>query len=333
MHSVFLRTLRALESDSPRREAASFCLGIALTGAWLAWAMLGRVEVTVRTDLGRLESAGGVRPVQAIEAGEIVRWRLTPGTWYEAGDTLAWLDDRAERTSLAGLLGSFGVGTADEGQVVSVGFSVFNVLGTTATIVAIFFSKALAVRFGKRNVFMVGLAATALVTAVFAILPATAVTAMFACEILRQFAYGFTIPLLWAMMADVADFSEWKTGRRATAIVFAAIVFALKAGLGFGGAITGYVLTLYGYVPNVAQGSTALEGIRLTMSVFPAVTFAPSAEATATFARNTSEVSPIPASSRLSAIRRCSRVSETPCSATSANCRAVTTSRTAATTR
>ena len=65
--------------------------------------------------------------------------------------------------------------------------------------------------------------------------------------------YGFTIPLLWAMMADVADYSEWKTGRRATGIVFSAIVFALKAGLGFGGAITGYVLSLYGYVPNVAQ--------------------------------------------------------------------------------
>ncbi len=156
----------------------------------------------------------------------------------------------------------------------SVGFSVFNVLGTLATIIAIFFSKALAVRFGKRNVFMVGLAVTALLTSVFAVLPATAVTAMFVSEILRQFAYGFTIPLLWAMMADVADFSEWKTGRRATAIVFAAIVFALKAGLGFGGAITGYVLTLYGYVPNVAQGATALDGIRLTMSVFPAVTFA-----------------------------------------------------------
>ena len=56
---------------------------------------------------------------------------------------------------------------------------------------------------------------------------------------LRQFAYGFTIPLLWAMMADVADYSEWKNRRRATGVVFSAIVFGLKAGLGFGGAIGG----------------------------------------------------------------------------------------------
>ena len=163
---------------------------------------------------------------------------------------------------------------ADDGSLVSLGFSIFNVLGTLATILAIFFSKALAVKYGKRNVFIWGLIGTVFFTAVFYVLPATAAPAMFLCEILRQFAYGFTIPLLWAMMADVADFSEWKTGRRATAIVFSAIVFALKAGLGFGGAITGYVLTLYGYVPNVAQGPDALVGIRNAMSVFPAITFA-----------------------------------------------------------
>jgi len=180
----------------------------------------------------------------------------------------------ADKASLARLLGSFGVNPADEAAVVSFAFSAFNVLGTLATIVAIFFSKALSTKFGKRNLFIAGLGGTILFTAIFALLPATAVTAMFVSEMLRQFAYGFTIPLLWAMMADVADYSEWKTGRRATAIVFAAIVFALKAGLGFGGAITGYVLSLYGYVPNVSQAASALDGIRLTMSVFPAITFA-----------------------------------------------------------
>jgi GPH family glycoside/pentoside/hexuronide:cation symporter len=153
-------------------------------------------------------------------------------------------------------------------------FSWFNVLGTTATIVGIFFSKGLAVRYGKRNVFMAGLAGTTLFTAAFLPLAPGAVTLMFAAEILRQFVYGFTIPLLWAMMADVADYSEWKNRRRATAIVFSAIVFALKAGLGFGGAMTGYVLAHYGYLPNMDQTARALEGIRYTMSIFPAVTFA-----------------------------------------------------------
>jgi Na+/melibiose symporter-like transporter len=152
-------------------------------------------------------------------------------------------------------------------------FSLFNVLGTSSTIIGIFFSKGLAMRFGKRNVFVGGLAGTAVFTALFIFLPPTAVELMFAAEMLRQFVYGFTIPLLWAMMADVADYSEWKNKRRATGIIFSAIVFALKAGLGFGGAITGYVLTLYGYAPNVAQTGSALNGIVMTMSIFPAITF------------------------------------------------------------
>jgi len=111
-------------------------------------------------------------------------------------------------------------------------------------------------------------------TALFIFLARTSIPLIFAVEMLRQLAYGFTIPLLWAMMADVADYSEWKNRRRATAIVFSAIVFGLKAGLGFGGAIGGWVLSSYGYVPNVEQTERALQGIKLTASIFPAVTFA-----------------------------------------------------------
>jgi glycoside/pentoside/hexuronide:cation symporter, GPH family len=152
-------------------------------------------------------------------------------------------------------------------------FSVFNVCGLAATIIGVVGSTPLAKRFGKRDVFIAGLAGTIVFTAAFAVVARTAIVEMFIIEMLRQFAYGFTIPLLWAMMADVADYSEWKNRRRATAIVFSGIVFALKAGLGFGGAIGGWLLSVYGYVPNVPQTERALQGIRMTASVYPAVTF------------------------------------------------------------
>jgi sugar (glycoside-pentoside-hexuronide) transporter len=152
-------------------------------------------------------------------------------------------------------------------------FSVFNVCGLGSTIVGVVASTPLARRYGKRDVFIVGLGATVVFTALFVLLPRTAIVPIFGLEMLRQLAYGFTIPLLWAMMADVADYSEWKNARRATAIVFSAIVFGLKAGLGFGGAIGGWLLSAYGYVPNAEQSARALQGIRLTMSVFPAITF------------------------------------------------------------
>jgi Na+/melibiose symporter-like transporter len=73
------------------------------------------------------------------------------------------------------------------------------------------------------------------------------------------------------MFADVADYAEWTTGRRTTGIIFATILFALKAGLSLGGAIAGWLLSGYGYQANVEQTPHALLGIRLSASVCPAI--------------------------------------------------------------
>ena len=152
-------------------------------------------------------------------------------------------------------------------------FGWFNVIGTGATIIGVVLSKPIAERIGKRRLFFLGLAGTVVFTAAFILLPPGNLPLIITTEAVRQFAYGFTIPLLWAMMADVADFSEWKNRRRATAVIFSAIIFGLKAGLGIGGAIGGYLLAAYGYVPNVAQTERALTGIRLTASIYPAIAF------------------------------------------------------------
>jgi len=71
----------------------------------------------------------------------------------------------------------------------------------------------------------------------------------------------------------VVDFAEWKTGRRTTGIIYATIIFALKVGLSLGGAIAGWLLSGYGYQPNVEQTPLALQGITLNISVYPAILF------------------------------------------------------------
>lgn len=159
-------------------------------------------------------------------------------------------------------------------------FSLFLVLSQVANIAGIFFSKPLAMRFGKRNVFIVGLALTTVLYAAFGLFPPrSSLVPVFAVELISAFFYGTTIPLLWAMMGDVADFGEWKFGRRTTGVIFSAVVFALKAGLGIGGAITGWLLAYYGYVQPVGdelvkQSDQTLLGIRLTASVFSTIPFA-----------------------------------------------------------
>lgn len=152
-------------------------------------------------------------------------------------------------------------------------FSVFNVCGLAAVVIGIVFSTPLALRFGKRDLYIVSLFLSAALMSVFLVLPAHAVGLMFAVEILRQLSYGLTTPLLWAMMADVADYGEWTTGRRATGIVYSALVLGLKVGLGLGGGIAGWVLSRYGYVPNAVQSEHALLGIRMTASVLAATPY------------------------------------------------------------
>jgi glycoside/pentoside/hexuronide:cation symporter, GPH family len=173
------------------------------------------------------------------------------------------------------IAGWFGFILAPDGHnTTSVGFSVFNMAGNIVTIIGVLLSKPLAVRFGKKAVFATGVALTTLITAAIFVVKPDQIGLLFVLSLLWPAAYGPTIPLLWAMIADVADYSEWKTGRRATGFVYAGIVFGLKAGLGLGGAIGGWLLSGYGYVPNQEQTPEALVGIHYCATLFSAVPFA-----------------------------------------------------------
>ena len=158
---------------------------------------------------------------------------------------------------------------------VSAGFGLFNAGGIIFMIIGITISKWLADKYGKRDVFGVGLFISTLFILFFYFFPPKAVELMYASQILHGFTYGITIPLLWAMIADVADYSEWKNNRRATAIVFSAMMVGLKGGLTIGSSLLTWLLGLYDYIPNseTAQSVTAINGTRLLVSIFPSIPF------------------------------------------------------------
>jgi GPH family glycoside/pentoside/hexuronide:cation symporter len=149
----------------------------------------------------------------------------------------------------------------------------FNVVGTVALIVALPLSKPLARRFGNRNVFI----ASSLISGAFFIalyLPGTKdLVTIYTLNILAKMAYAPAVPLLWTMIADSADYSEWKSGRRATGLCFSAAVFAQKAGWGVGAAIAGWLLTVFNYIPDAQQTESALTGIKLLISVIPGILY------------------------------------------------------------
>ncbi len=153
-------------------------------------------------------------------------------------------------------------------------FSLFNAGGIIFMIVGIGLSRPLADRFGKRNVFGGALFVSTLFLLAFYVYPPDAIALVFGSQILHGFFYGITIPLLWAMIADVADWSEWKNNRRATAIIFSAMLCGLKIGLSVGGALVAGLLARYGYEAGAAvQPQAAVDGIRLAVSVYCSIPF------------------------------------------------------------
>lgn len=164
---------------------------------------------------------------------------------------------------------------------VSAGFGLFNAGGIIFMICGISLSKKLADKFGKRDVYKYGLFVATIFILVFFFFKPENILLMFISQILHGFTYGITIPILWAMIADVADYSEWKTNRRATAIIFSAMMVGLKAGLSIGGSLVAWILSLYGYIPkdsaiaghDIVQPDSVAEGARMLVSVFPSITF------------------------------------------------------------
>ena len=174
------------------------------------------------------------------------------------------------------ILDSFGLIVSSPERSYEVGFGLFNMLGALIQFIGvILLSSFLANRYGKKKVFIICLTLTAVFTALFYFPNETDIETMFILNILKSLAYAPTVPLLWAMIADVADYSEYVNYRRATGFVFAGIVFALKAGLGIGGAILGFLLSGFGYISGAGtvQPESAITGIMLSSSIIPAACF------------------------------------------------------------
>ena len=154
------------------------------------------------------------------------------------------------------------------------GFALFNAGGIIFMIIGIGFSKSLADRFGKREVFGASLFTSTLFIAVFYFYPADAIGTVFMSQILHGFFYGISTPLLWAMIADVADYSEWKNNRRATAIIFSAMIVGLKVGLTLGSSFVSSILDHYHYsVDLVVQSAETINGIKLSVSLYASIPF------------------------------------------------------------
>jgi glycoside/pentoside/hexuronide:cation symporter, GPH family len=153
--------------------------------------------------------------------------------------------------------------------------SIINMVGTATTIIVILLSPSLAQRFGKKAIAIIGFALSTLNAFAFYLLGPSNVTGMLLLTILGAIVYAPTIPLVWAIFADVADYSEWKTGRRFTGMVFATIGFALKSGLALGSASFLMILqTFFKYDTKLPAAPDAIVGYRVCSGIAVGIMFA-----------------------------------------------------------
>lgn len=153
--------------------------------------------------------------------------------------------------------------------------SIVNMIGTATIIIVILLSASLAQKFGKKAVAVAGFGLSALGTFAFYLLSPTNVVGMVALTVLIAIFYAPTIALIWAIYADVADYSELKTGRRFTGMVFATIGFALKSGLALGSAGFLWIMAgFFNYDTKLPSTADAVAGYRATSSIVVGILFA-----------------------------------------------------------
>ncbi len=124
--------------------------------------------------------------------------------------------------------------------------------------------------FDKKRLLLVLMGITGLLSTAFFFLPKDQIVLMFVLQVATGLVLGPKSPLAFSMYADTADYNEWRTGRRATAMTFAAATFSQKLGTALAAKVMGWVFTALGYVANVAQTPRSQIGIVLMMSLIPA---------------------------------------------------------------
>ncbi|NLU38062.1 MAG: MFS transporter [Bacteroidales bacterium] len=149
--------------------------------------------------------------------------------------------------------------------------TLYFLVGQAFNMAGVIMAKPVSALLGKRKTFMLAMIGAAVFSSMFYFCNKDNVALVYVLQSVTSFCAGIIFPLLWSMYADTADYSEWKTGRRATGLVFSASSMSQKLGWTLGGSITLWLLGFYGFQANVEQTPETIEGIKYMLSFFPAL--------------------------------------------------------------
>lgn len=144
-------------------------------------------------------------------------------------------------------------------------------LGQAANIIGVVLAAPVSNFIGKRYTYMAAMLIAAALSIAFYWLGKDNLGMIFVLQVLISICAGSIFPLLWSMYADCADYSELKTGNRATGLIFSSSSMSQKLGWAIGTALTGWLLASFGFQANQVQSAETINGIKMFLSFLPAV--------------------------------------------------------------
>ncbi|HEY5499097.1 MAG TPA: MFS transporter, partial [Bacteroidales bacterium] len=149
--------------------------------------------------------------------------------------------------------------------------SLYLILGQASNIIGVIFAAPISNVIGKKNTYIGAMVLATALSVAFFWFGRENLVWIYIFQFLISICAGSIFPMLWSMYADCADYSEWKTGNRATGLIFSSSSMSQKFGWTIGGALTGWLLAYFGFKANVVQTAEAQEGIRMMLSFLPAI--------------------------------------------------------------
>ncbi len=149
--------------------------------------------------------------------------------------------------------------------------SIYNVIGQLSSLLGVLIVSWLAAKFGKQKVFVAFFVISIISTASVFFLDASQLFLLYFCQFLGSVTGGPLSVLLWAMYADIADYSELKNGQRATGLIFSASTMSQKIGWAVGAYIALTLMASVGFSPNEVQTAESTRGLLMMFTIIPAI--------------------------------------------------------------
>lgn len=148
--------------------------------------------------------------------------------------------------------------------------TIYFLVGQAANLIGVMLAPSVSAKYGKKRTYMIAILIAGILSIGFYFIPNN-ITWILGFQFMISIFAGYVLPLLWSMFADIVDHQELITGRRATGLIFSSSSMSQKLGWALGSALSGWVLAIFKYAPDLAeQSAQTLMGEHIMISLMPA---------------------------------------------------------------